>query len=78
MSMAECCDCGAILPCHEGQCPHIPPEVLALWVKQCKCCGECSPVVCGGVQQGGFCERVCRCHDEGEDWPDYDDLPEEE
>lgn len=44
-----------------------PPEVLAAWAKDCKCCGECSPVICGGVSAGGFCDRICWCGRDDDD-----------
>lgn len=49
----------------------IPADVWRAWSRACKCCSECSPTVCGGVQQGASCERHCHCADE-----DGDDLTE--
>jgi len=39
----------------------------------CKCCGVCSPTICGGAAQGAGCERICRCDDD----VDCDDEAEE-
>ena len=49
-----------------------PPEVWAAWNRACRCCVECSPTVCDGVQLGAGCERRCHCEwwgvvDEGPD-----------
>ena len=55
----------------------IPPIVMERFARDCKCCGECSPVVCGGVLCGGVCDRICHCDDEpfidGTDYYDDDE-----
>lgn len=42
----------------------------------CKCCEECSQVVCAGVLAGGFCDRICHGHDE-DDERNYHDVEDD-
>jgi len=49
----------------------VPQEVVDAWAKDCRCCPECSPDICGAVQQGAPCERRCTCD---EDRADYDNC----
>ncbi len=53
-----------------------PPDVLEAWAKDCKCCPECSPVICGGVSAGGLCDEICSggCGGSG----DRDELAEDD
>lgn len=51
-------------------------EFVASMAKYCKCCVECSPVVCAGVLGGGFCDRICYDHGEEEEDRCEDDFEE--
>jgi hypothetical protein len=54
-------------------------DFLDSCAKRCRCCAECSPVICGGVQQGGPCDQLCRCSgyddDPGDEYDEEYDLP---
>lgn len=51
-------------------------DFLGAIAHQCHYCDICSPSVCGGVMQGGFCDSMCWCGPE-DDYPENIDDDEE-
>ncbi|KKM14633.1 hypothetical protein LCGC14_1704200 [marine sediment metagenome] len=45
-----------------------PQHVMDEWRRQCDCCQMCSEVPCDGVMAGDFCDNLCDCDDEYEDY----------
>lgn len=65
-----CASCGAVPGVEECDCDYVTAMVEAL-APLCKCCGTCSPGLCGGAASG-MCDRVCRCDGDGWDGSDPD------
>ncbi len=55
--------CGGCEICQGFEDPGLE-AYIARCADDCSCCDTCCSNVCGGVLQGGPCDKACSCEDE--------------